>query len=68
VSVLDRALAHGREWVLDGPSPSIADLSSCGYLVRADETKVGVPVHVEGWLARLRNLPAWRDPVTMLSV
>ncbi len=67
VGVLDDAFSDGRDWIVQGDGPGIADFSLCGYLVHAAEANVDVPAGVTAWLNRLAALPAWRPPYEMLA-
>ena len=67
VHVLDAAFADGRDWIVGGDGPGIADFSLCGYLVHAAEARVEVPPRVAEWLDRLALLPAWRPPHELLA-
>lgn len=67
IGTLDAAFADGRDWVVEGAGPSIADFSLCGYLVHAHEAAVDVPAGVARWLERLQRLPGWRPPYEMLA-
>jgi glutathione S-transferase len=58
---LERELADGRPFIL-GNSPTVADVSLCGYLFWADQAQVEVPAGVAGWLERIAALPGWRHP------
>jgi glutathione S-transferase len=58
---LERELADGRLFIL-GNSPTVADVSLCGYLFWADQAQVEVPAGVAGWLERIAALPGWRHP------
>lgn len=64
--VLDAQLA-GREWVALA-TPSIADLSMCGYLWFNDEFGVDwkeFPA-IRAWLGRLQTLPGWKHPYDLM--
>lgn len=66
IKVLEQQLT-GREWVaLD--TPSIADLSLCGYLWFEDEFGVDWASYpaIRAWLRRLEAMPGWRHPYTMM--
>jgi len=67
VNLLNDELSDGRDWIVPGRGPSVADFSLCGYLFLADEAKVEVPRHVAAWLARIQSLPRWGDHPTLLS-
>lgn len=67
VNVMEGALRDGREWIIGGQTPTIADFSLCGYLVFADEAKVRVPPTVQAWLARLASLQGWQHPYRLLA-
>ena len=66
--IVDKHLAS-REFMV-GNTPTIADISLCGYLFYPVEES-GFEVaerfpHVSQWLARLRSLPGWADPYDIL--
>jgi glutathione S-transferase len=61
VARLERELADGRPFIL-GNSPTVADVSLCGYLFWADQAQVAVPPGVASWLERIAALPGWRHP------
>ncbi|MEM7670913.1 MAG: glutathione S-transferase [Pseudomonadota bacterium] len=66
LSVLDRHLTD-RTFIVTG-RPTTADLSICGYLFFEDEFGVdwsGYP-GIEGWLARIKDLPGWQHPYDLL--
>jgi len=67
VGILESTLADGRQWVLGGDHPSIADFSLCGYLFFADESKVQVPNNVSTWLSNLSQLEGWKHPYELLA-
>ena len=67
VHVLEDALSDGRDRILGGQMPTIADFSLCGYLVFADEAKVSVPPGVQAWLTNLATLPGWQHPYQLLA-
>lgn len=64
--VLDTHLAD-RSFVL-GDTPTIADLSLCGYLFWPEE--FGIPLHdypnIGAWLDRIRALPGWVHPYELM--
>lgn len=63
---LAKEFNDGRRFVLDD-QPSIADFSLCGYLFWADQAQVEIPVPVKAWLGRIRQLPGWGAPYTLLA-
>ena len=67
-SILDKHLA-GRSYVV-GSSPTIADMSICGYLFYPLEESgyeiAGRFGHVSAWLERVRQTPGWADPYDIL--
>jgi glutathione S-transferase len=67
VDVLEQTLADGRDWIIGGGAPSIADFSLCGYLFHADEALVSVPPRVTAWLDRLAMLQGWQHPYRLLA-
>ncbi|MFD1695115.1 glutathione S-transferase family protein [Roseibium aestuarii] len=66
LAVLDAHL-DGRSFVV-GETPTIADLSLCGYLFWPDE--IGIELnrypHIVRWLDRLKALPGWRHPYDLM--
>ena len=67
VQLLNNTLADGRDWVVPGEGPSVADFSLCGYLFLADEAAVPLPDGVSAWLQRIRQLPGWANHGDLLS-
>ena len=67
VQLLNKEFRDGRDWILVGDGPSVADFSLCGYLFLADEAKLQVPDGVAAWLQRLQNLPGWANHHELLS-
>lgn len=66
--ILDKHLA-GRRFVV-GETPTIADVSLCGYLFYPEEES-GYPIagrfeHIAAWLERVRAIPGWADPYEIL--
>jgi glutathione S-transferase len=61
IAHLDGQFADGRAFIL-GDSPTVADVSLCGYLFWPEQAQVTVPEHVQGWLGRIAALPGWRHP------
>ncbi|TFW33651.1 glutathione S-transferase family protein [Massilia horti] len=61
IAYLDGELSDGRAFIL-GASPTVADLSLCGYLFWPDQAQVELPGHVQAWLGRIAALPGWRHP------
>ena len=59
LAVLDAHLA-GRPWVV-GERATIADLGLFPYVSVAGDAGVSLPVHVVGWLERVRALPGFVD-------
>ena len=67
---LDRLdLALGVEPFLVGAAPTIADVSSCGYLYWAHEAGLDLAAWpaVQAWLGRISEIPGWRAPDAMLG-
>ena len=66
--ILDKHLA-GRSFIV-GDSPTIADISICGYLFYPVEESgyevAGKYGHVAAWLDRVREVPGWADPYDIL--
>lgn len=67
VNVIDLELADGRQWIIGGDTPSIADFSLCGYLYFANEADLEIPENVQAWLLRLSSLPGWQHPYELLA-
>lgn len=67
VNIIEAELADGRQWIIDGKDPSIADFSLCGYLYFADEAGLTVPAKVQAWLDRIAALPGWQSPYALLA-
>ena len=67
VNIIEAELADGRQWIIGGEQPSIADFSLCGYLYFADEASLDVPDNVQAWLDRIAGLKGWEHPYTLLS-
>jgi glutathione S-transferase len=61
IARLDDELADGRAFMLD-ETPSIADISLCGYMYWPEQAMVRMPPQVQGWLDRISALPGWRHP------
>lgn len=64
--VLDSHLA-GRDWIV-GSSPSIADLSCCGYLYYPEPfgfDRADWP-GIDRWLDRISALPGWQPPYELM--
>jgi glutathione S-transferase len=53
-----------------GDAPTIADFSLCGYLFYPlEESGYEISdrfLHIAAWLERLRAIPGWKDPYTMM--
>jgi glutathione S-transferase len=66
LTIVDDHLAT-RDFTLDGPA-TIADLSMCGYLFFEGELGVSLESyrHIGSWLERIRNLPRWEHPYSLL--
>ena len=64
IARLEDELADGRAFIL-GELPSVADLSSCGYMFWAEQAGVVLPARVSAWLERISALPGWRHPYDM---
>lgn len=64
---LDRALNESA--FLVGDTPTIADISCCGYLFWADQAEVDLAPWpaVGAWLDRIRSQPRWRAPYDLLE-
>jgi glutathione S-transferase len=66
-TVLNDHLAS-REWVV-GQTPTIADLSLCGYLYYPEPfgfTREDWP-HIDRWLTRISALPGWKHPYDLMQ-
>lgn len=64
---LSETLASNR--FITGDEPTIADVSCCGYLFWADQTRVDLndwPAIVT-WLDRIRSLDGWQAPYDLLK-
>jgi glutathione S-transferase len=61
---LNTELADGRAFILDD-TPSVADISLCGYMYWPEQARVLMPPHVQAWLERISALPGWRHPYDM---
>lgn len=66
--ILDKHLATTPYVV--GTTPTIADISLCGYLYYPEEESgykiAGRYANIQAWLERLRQLPGWGDPYDLL--
>jgi len=67
VNIIEAELADGRQWIIGGENPSIADFSLCGYLYFADEASLTVPTRVQAWLDRMAGLQGWQHPYALLA-
>ena len=66
-SILNAHL-EGRDWMV-GNSPTIADLSCCGYLYYPEPfgfDRKDWP-HIEAWLDRIAALPGWKHPYDLMT-
>ena len=66
-TVLNDHLA-GRHWIV-GDTPTIADLSCCGYLYYPEPfgfTRADWP-HIDAWLDRISALPGWKHPYDLMQ-
>lgn len=57
----------GRDWIV-GISPTIADLSCCGYLFYPEPfgfDRKDWP-HIDAWLNRIAALPGWKHPYDLM--
>lgn len=64
--VLNAHLAN-RDWIV-GSSPTIADLSCCGYLYYPEPfgfDRKDWP-HIDAWLSRISALPGWTHPYELM--
>lgn len=64
--VLDKHLA-GRDWLV-GATPTVADLSCCGYLFYPEPFGFarGDWAHIDSWLERIEALPRWKAPYDLM--
>ena len=64
---LDDVLGDGA--FLVGDTPTIADISCCGYLFWADQADVDLAPWpaVMAWLERIRSQPRWRAPYDLIE-
>ena len=67
VNIIETELEDGRNWLIGGENPSIADFSLCAYLYFAEEAELTVPGRVQAWLDRLAGLPGWQHPYELLA-
>ena len=65
-AVLNRHLAD-RIFAI-GDTPTIADLSLCGYLFWTDEFGITLDDYpnIEAWLDRIKALPGWVHPYELM--
>jgi glutathione S-transferase len=67
-SIVNKHLEH-RPFMV-GISPTVADLSLCGYLFYpVEESSYEVTVrfpHINSWLSRVQAIPGWADPYEVL--
>ncbi len=67
-TIVNKHLEH-RPFMV-GPSPTVADLSLCGYLFYpVEESGYEVAVrfpHINSWLSRVQAIPGWADPYEVL--
>jgi glutathione S-transferase len=66
VGILDQELTD-KHFIL-GNDITPADFSLSAYLMYADEAAVDVPINVEQWLNRLREVKRWQSPYVMMKV
>jgi glutathione S-transferase len=66
LKIVDGHLAT-RDFILDGRA-TIADLSMCGYMFFDGELGVSLESypHIGSWLERIKNLPRWKHPYSLL--
>lgn len=64
---LDQVLGAGA--FLVGDTPTIADVSCCGYLFWADQARVDLSAwpSVVAWLDRIRSLPRYEAPYDLIE-
>lgn len=67
-TIVNKHLEHRAFMV--GLSPTVADLSLCGYLFYpVEESGYEVAVrfpHINSWLSRIQAIPGWADPYEVL--
>ncbi len=65
---LDEEFRAKHDFLL-GSNISIADIACCGYLFWPEQTGLdyGSWPHVAGWLNRIRAVPGWAHPYTLLG-
>jgi len=67
--IVDKHLS-GRDWLVVGDAPTIADFSLSGYLFYpVDESGIDVArshPHIHAWVQRLRRVDGWGDPYEVL--
>ena len=67
VNIMEAEFTDGRQWIIGGEYPSIADFSLCGYLYFANEANLSVPARVQAWLDRIAGLRGWQHPYALLT-
>jgi glutathione S-transferase len=65
-AIVDKHLA-GRDFIL-GERPTIADLSTVGYLYYPEETGIdrSATPNIEAWTRRIAALPGWKHPYDLM--
>ena len=66
LKILDRHLGN-RDWIATA-SPTLADVSACGYLFWPEHIGVTWDEYpgIKAWLKRIQNLPNWAAPEAIL--
>lgn len=67
IGIVEKHLAT-RSFMV-GASPTIADISLCGYLFHPEEYGVDWVAcpHIAAWLERIKSLPGWKPPYEMIA-
>jgi glutathione S-transferase len=65
---VDAALADGRDWLLGGDGPSIADIGCWGRMVFMAEGGIEITrwPHLAAWAGRLKALPGFALPYDLI--
>jgi glutathione S-transferase len=57
--VLDEVLSDGRQWLVGGDHPTLADLDVGGWFLHAAPAGLTLKPHLAAWFERVKALPAW---------